>query len=219
MSLASEDRWVIVSVILSLTGVVTAALLRNPVSIGITAFVVLALLLIACRITNSNRLSWLLIYGAIAGIGELWSDWIHVVHLHSLVYTDYFGLRVLASPLYMPVGWCITVVQFGYLALRLAEHNHSILAIALPTLFGMLIPPWYEQFAAPAGAWYYPPHGIMLSHTPLWVIPTYGGCIFGVASAAIFLFAARGWRTAIFAGIFASASFMFWSVVCFALLG
>jgi hypothetical protein len=43
--------------------------------------------------------------------------------------------------------------------------------------------------------------------------------MFGVASAAIFLFKPRAWATAIFAGIFASASFMFWSVFCFALLG
>ena len=64
-------------------------------------------------------------FGLVAGVLELWADWVHVVYFHSLVYTDYFGFHLLASPSYMPIAWWLTVVQFGYLALRLAD---SILA-------------------------------------------------------------------------------------------
>ena len=75
-----------------------------------------------------------------------------------------------------------TVVQFGYLALRLADRWPAWSAVGVPTALGMTLPPWYEEFAPSARAWYYPPHGVMLSHTPLWIIFTYGGCMFAIAS-------------------------------------
>jgi hypothetical protein len=52
---------------------------------------------------------------------KLWANWVHVVYFHSILYTDYFGFQLLASPSYMPIAWWLTVVQFGYLALRLAD--------------------------------------------------------------------------------------------------
>ncbi len=219
MALNTVDRWVVASVILSFIGVASAALVHNPLPIGISAFIIIAILILACVRTKSPRLGWLLIFGLIAGVGELWADWIHVEYFRSLVYLDYFGFRIVASPSYMPVGWWITVVQFGYLALRLTDRYPVWIAIAIPTFFGMLLPPWYEQFAAPARAWYYTPHGVMLSNTPLWVIPTYGGCMFAVACAALFLYNPHARSTAILGGFFASASFLFSSVFWFALLG
>lgn len=218
MSLNTEDRWILVSVILSFTGAASAALLEDPRPIGISVFIIIAVLIFAWLQTRSPRFAWLLVFGFVAGVGELCADWIHVEYLRSLVYTDYFGFRILASPSYMPFGWWLTVVQFGYLAQRLTNHLRTGIAIAIPTLLGMLIPPWYEQLAAPARAWYYNPHGIMLSHAPLWVIFTYGGCMFGVASAAILLYKPQSWSRAILGGFFASASFLFWGVFWFALL-
>jgi hypothetical protein len=205
----TEDRWIIASLILSFVGVVSAALLKDPGPIGISVFVILALLIFACYRTRSPRLAWLLVFGAVAGFGELWADWIHV---------EYFGFKLLASPLYMPFGWWLTIVQFGYFTLRIAERWRSSTAIMLITLLGMALPPWYEQFAAPARAWYYTPHGMMLSHTPLWIIFTYCGCAFSIASAAIFLYQPQSWSRAIIGGLFVCASFMFWGTICFALI-
>jgi len=82
------------------------------------------------------------------------------------VYTDYFGFKLLASPSYMPIGWWMTAVQFGYFGLRLSDHWPAWAAVGAPTALGMTLPPWYEELAAPARAWFYPPHGLMLSHTP-----------------------------------------------------
>jgi hypothetical protein len=218
MALNSEDRWIIGSLLLSFTGVVSGALLEDPRPIGISVFTVFALLLFVWYRTRSPYLGWLLIFGALAGFGELWADWIHVEYFHSFAYLNYFGFKLLASPLYMPFGWWVTVVQFGYFALRLAERWRNSTAILIITLLGILLPPWYEQFAAPARAWYYTPHGMMLSHCPLWIIFTYSGCMFSVASATLLLYQAQSWARAIIAGFFVSASFMFWGTFWFAII-
>lgn len=218
MGLNSEDRWLIASLILSFIGVASAALLKDPRPIGISVFIIVPVLILAWHQTRSARLGWLLIFGAVAGFGELWADWIHVEYFHSLVYQNYFGVKLLASPLYMPFGWWLTVVQFGYFALRLAERWRSSTAIMIITVMGMALPPWYEQFAAPARAWYYTPHGMMLSHTPLWIIFTYGGCMFSIASAALLLYQAQSWTRAIIGGFFVSASFMFWGAFWFSII-
>jgi hypothetical protein len=219
MSLKTEDRWVITTIIFSFTGVASAALLKTPFPIGISVFIIITILFLAWFKTNSPRLGWLLLCGFIAGFGELWSDWIHVEYFRSLVYLDYFGFKILASPSYMPFGWWLTVVQFGYIALRLTDRYPVWISIAIPTFLGMCLPPWYEQFAAPARAWHYTPHGIMISNTPLWVIFTYGGCLFSVASASVSLYNPQAHTKAILAGFFISASFLFSSVFWFSLLG
>jgi hypothetical protein len=59
----------------------------------------------------------------------------------------------------------------------------------------------------------------MLSHTPLWIIFTYGGCMFVVASAAVLFYRPRAWGRAVIAGVFNGAGIMFSGVIWFALLG
>ena len=90
---------------LSLTGVGIGALLANPKAFGVTTLIVISILIVGWYRTQSSRLAWLLIFGLVAGVVELLADLIHVKYLGSLVYTDYFGFRLLASPSYMPVGW------------------------------------------------------------------------------------------------------------------
>jgi hypothetical protein len=217
--LSTEDGLIGVSMLMTLGGIILGAIFANPNFIGITAIVVIVVLITGCRFTKSQRLAWLLVFGLIAGILELWSDWIHVTQLKSLVYTDYFGLRLLASPAYMPIGWWLTVVQFGYIALRLNERWPTWTAVGAVTLLGMTLPPLYEEFAAPAKAWYYPASGLMISNTPLWVILTYGGCMFGIATMALINYRPQGWGRAVIAGIFTGGLFMLAGVCSYALLG
>ncbi len=213
------DRWIIGSMLLTLGGVILGAILVEPRAYGITALVVMSLLLAGWAIHRDPRLAWLLVFGLVAGVLELWADWVHVTHFGSLVYTDYFGFRILASPSYMPVGWWLTVVQFGYLGLRLAERWPAWRAIGLLTVLGMLLPPWYEEFAAPARAWYYPAGSVMLSNTPVWIILTYGGCMFAIATLAVLLYAPRAFGRAVVGGIFTGASLMLSGVFWFSILG
>ena len=141
-SLNNEDRLVGLSMLLTLGGISLGSAFEEPNFLGYTTLLVITILIIGSALTKSGRLAWLLIFGFVAGFLELWADWLHVTHLGSLVYTDYFGFRVLTSPSYMPVGWWLTVVQFGYIALRLSEHWPPWIAVALVTVLGMSLPPW-----------------------------------------------------------------------------
>lgn len=218
-ALNTEDRLVVGSMALTLGGIILGAILAEPRLYGITTFAVIGLLIIGRLVTRSRRLGWLLLFGLVAGMLELWSDWLHVEKLGTLVYTDYFGLRLLASPLYMPIGWWLTCVQFGYLALRLGERWPKWAAVGLIVVLGISLPPWYEEFAAPAKAWYYTTTRLMLSRTPLWIILTYGGCMFGIASSALICYSPGAWWRAIAAGFFAGAGFMLSAVFSYTLLG
>jgi hypothetical protein len=42
----------------------------------------------------------------------------------------------------MPVGWWVTVIQFGYLALRLRERWPAWGVVAALSGLGVLLPPW-----------------------------------------------------------------------------
>jgi hypothetical protein len=216
--LSTEDRLIGLSMLMTLAGIGMGAIFANPNFIGVTAILVIFLLLIGCRLSKSQRLAWLLVFGLIAGILELWSDWIHVTQIKSLVYTDYFGFRLLASPSYMPIGWWLTVVQFGYIALRLKERWPTWVAVGAVTLLGMSLPPLYEEFAAPAKAWYYPPSGMMISNTPFWIILTYGGCMFGIATMALINYRPHAWGREVIAGIFTGGIFMLSGVLFYTLL-
>ncbi len=57
----------------------------------------------------------------------------------------------------MPIGWCLTVVQFGYLVLRLSERWPQWISVILITELGMSLPRWHEEFAAPAKHGFIPP--------------------------------------------------------------
>jgi hypothetical protein len=205
--------------VLTLGGSTLGAWLAEPGYFGITALVIISLLITGWRVTQSPCLAWLLLFGLVAGVLELWADWLHVTYLGSLVYTDYFGFRLLASPSYMPIGWWLTVVQFGYLGLRLSERWPPWMAVGLVTGLGMSLPPWYEELAATAGAWYYTTNRFMLWHTPVWVILTYGGCMFTIATMALLFYRAQSWARALVGGFFTGAGIMFWGVFWFALLG
>lgn len=137
----AEDSLVIGSMVLVMVGLITGAVLAAPRAYGISAFIVIGILLVGWVLTRSPRLSWLLLFGLVAGVLELWSDYLHVEYLGTLVYTDYSGFQLLASPLYMPVGWWLTSVQFGYITLRLSERWSKWKAVGLVTLLGMSLPP------------------------------------------------------------------------------
>jgi hypothetical protein len=217
--LNSEDRLIVASLVVTIGGILVGALLAEPLSFGITSLIVIVMLVVGWRVTRSPRLAWLLLFGLVAGVLELWSDWVHVAYLGSLVYTDFFGFKLLESPLYMPIAWWLTTVQFGYLALRFAESWSRWKAVGLISLLGMSLPPWYEEFAAPAKAWYYEPTGPMLSNTPLWIVLTYGGCMFAIATMALEFYSPRSWGRAVVAGAFTAAGFMFSAMFWIWLLG
>jgi hypothetical protein len=63
----------------------------------------------------------------------------------------------------------------------------------------------------------------MLSNTPLWIVLTYGGCMFAIATLTLEFYRPpqrpRHWGRAILAGLFTGAGFMFSGVFWYSLLG
>jgi hypothetical protein len=98
-SLNNEDRLIGLSMVLTLGGISLGSASKEPKFLGYTALLVITILILGWVLTKSGRLAWLLIFGFVAGFLELWADWLHVTHLGSLVYTDYFGFR---GPIWIP---------------------------------------------------------------------------------------------------------------------
>ena len=92
-SITAEDKLILTSLMLTFGGIILGAVLREPRMYGFTAIIVILVLIVGTYIIKSSRLSWLLVFGMTAGVLELWSDWIHVASLHSLVYTDTLALN------------------------------------------------------------------------------------------------------------------------------
>ncbi len=218
-SMNAEDKLVTSSLLIGFSGIMLGAALKDPDVFGIVTILMTIMVVIGTFRLNSPRLKWLLLFGLTAGVLELWADWLHVSALKTLVYTDYFGFKIFESPSYMPIGWWLTCVQFGYFALRLSETWSAEAAAGIVAVMGMIIPPWYEEFAKPARAWYYTTTHLMISNTPLWIILTYGGCMFGIATLAMLSYAPGKWERAFVAGIFTAAGFMFSAVFWYTLLG
>lgn len=59
----------------------------------------------------------------------------------------------------------------------------------------------------------------MLSHTPLWIIGTYGICMFAIASGALVFYRKGAWGWALLGGFFVGTALLFASVFWFSLLG
>src|SRR5215510_3598133 len=82
-TITTEDRWVIGSIVLTFVGVILGARLAEPRAFGVTTLIVIGLLFIARSVTHSSRLSWLLVFGLVAGVMELWLTgcmWLTSIH-------------------------------------------------------------------------------------------------------------------------------------------
>ncbi len=52
----------------------------------------------------------------------------------------------------------------------------------------------------------------MLSNTPLWIIGTYGICLFAIASGSLVFYRKRAWDRALLGGFFVGTALLFASV-------
>ncbi len=216
------DVFIGLTMVAAVGGVVTAAALRNPLIVGLTVWSILSAQVAYALLARHTLLRWLVVMGVVTGLLELWADWVHVVHVGSIAYEDYFFLRVLASPSYMPAGWALTTVQFGYIALRLQPRLGGILAAGLAGLVGAGIPPLYEELAAPAGAWHYigsPRVPILGHHCPWWIVGTYATCITLMAAVALLCYKKRAWARAVMAGIYAGGAIVLSGLIWYSLIG
>lgn len=206
MAVPRSDGWVTASFLLALAGTGAGAALGSPTPFGPTALAALVLLGVGWRTTGSPRLGWLLVFGAVFGILELAVDWYHVVHVGSFAYTDHFAFRLLASPWYMPIAWCVTGAHFGYAALRAKDELGAAWeAVAAVAALGLLVPPWYEEFAAAADAWHYAAAGFWFTRVPAFVVVGYGAAMAILATAVVWLYRPRAPGRALAAAVLSAA--------------
>jgi hypothetical protein len=119
--------------------------------------------------TKDAVLGHLLVFGLVAGLGELPSDWFGVVTTQTLVYPPGEPL-ILVSPAYMPISWMVTMAQLGTLALFAVQQWGLLRASLGMMVLGGINMPTYETLAHHAGWWYYQNTPLLFGTTPYYVI-------------------------------------------------
>jgi len=110
----------------------------------------------------------LLLFGIVAGWGELLADAWGVVGNETLHYPD--GLKIWCSPWYMPFSWVPVMVQVGWLAVWIERKRGLFVASVVTMLLGSSNIPVYELLAKYQGAWYYDNCHLVFGATPVYVI-------------------------------------------------
>lgn len=114
-------------------------------------------------------LARILVLGLVVGFGELPADHFGVVVTETLVYTP-GGPLVWVTPLYMPFGWVVMIVQLGVLAWWLGRRwGAARTCVALALLGGLNIPA-HELLAKHADLWHYQNTPMILGAVPVYVI-------------------------------------------------
>lgn len=110
----------------------------------------------------------LLVFGMIAGFGELPTDAWLVSGIKILVYAPDEPM-IWDSPLYMPFSWGVLLAQLGFLLLWITRRWSLAHAFAVAFLIGGAIIPGNEYLAYLADDWYYQ-DTLMVLHTPYNII-------------------------------------------------
>jgi hypothetical protein len=119
--------------------------------------------------TKNPLVQRLLIFGTIAGILELVTDYYLVDQIHSLVYPGN-ELMIWRSPAYMPFAWSNVLLQLSFIGVLLTVHFGVIRASVMLGIAGGMYIPTYEHLAKDAGWWFYNPNTPMLFNAPVYVI-------------------------------------------------
>jgi hypothetical protein len=132
-----------------------------------SALILLLDVLFAWRHRDREIAGWLL-FGIIAGVIELGTDWWLVAKTHTLTYPS--GEPMLwASPAYMPFAWAMILTQVGVVGAWLARRHGLAVATIATALIGGVNIPLYEHLAKGANWWAY--HDTpMLFDAPYYVI-------------------------------------------------
>lgn len=173
----------------------------------ITAFIVFGLYMGYILRYRDSFLARLLLFGLAAGAVELLADcW--STGLGWLVY-DLGGPFVMCSPLYMPVGWAIMMVQIGYLGWLFVQNWGLPKAMLMTGLLGAINIPINEFLAKSAHLWYYQNVPMLFGTVPYAVIFA-EGLICLVLPPVVQLVNKHHWRWSIVLGI--AEGFWMWGI-------
>jgi hypothetical protein len=147
----------------------------------------------------------LAIFGLAAGSIELFADcWGE--RIGGLVYFP-GGPTIMCSPLYMPFGWAILMIQIGYIGWWLAGGWGIARATIFTTILGSINIPSYEYWAKQAGLWYYDSPPMLFNTVPYYVIVAEALICMALPFTVTWL-EKKQWRWSILAGV--SEGFWMW---------
>lgn len=124
-------------------------------------------------VAQDALLKKLLVFGLVAGLGELLSDAWLVNGIGSLVYPA-TEAKIWASPNYMPFAWAVVLIQVGYVSWLFVQRFSFIPATGLAFILGASFIPVFESSAKAAGWWYYQPTSPMIFNAPIYIIVAEG---------------------------------------------
>lgn len=109
------------------------------------------------------------IFGTIAGILELVTDYYLVDIINNLVYPGNEPM-IWSSPAYMPFAWSNVLLQLSFVGMFLTSRFGLLKASILLCIAGGMYIPTYEHLAREAGWWYYNKNVHMILNAPVYVI-------------------------------------------------
>ena len=139
-------RFVLFTMSFSIITVINALIHGGWLLATITAFIVFGLYLLYLWRYRDEFLTKLMLFGLAAGLVELLADcWSTKVGW--LVYYP-GGPFVMCSPLYMPLGWAIMMVQIGYLGWLFVQKWGLPIAMLMTGLVGAINIPINEYLTS-----------------------------------------------------------------------
>jgi hypothetical protein len=141
----------------------------GPVSASIVTYSLYAFYWIYAFRTKNPLVERLLIFGTIAGVLELVTDYYLVDVINSLVYPGNEPM-IWSSPAYMPFAWSNVILQLSFIGVLLTVHLGLLRATIILSIAGGMYIPTYEHFAKDAGWWFYNLNTPMLFNAPVYVI-------------------------------------------------
>jgi len=164
-----EVKFVITTLVITmLVGALSSYFKLGPRSAFFLAFGIYGMLAWYAFKQNDRFLKRLLVFGLVAGIGELLADCWLVQNTRTLFYpTD--EPMIACSPLYMPLAWAVVLIQVGYLGWLLSQKEKLWVSILATTIIGFVFIPLFEHWAKGAGWWYYN-NCKMIGNTPWYII-------------------------------------------------
>jgi hypothetical protein len=141
----------------------------GPISASIITYGLYGFYWLYALRTKNPLIQRLLIFGTIAGLLELVTDYYLVDVINSLVYPG-GELMIWSSPAYMPFAWSNVLLQLSFIGVLLTSHYGVLKASIVLGIAGGMYIPTYEHLAKDAGWWFYNFNTPMLFNAPLYVI-------------------------------------------------
>lgn len=141
----------------------------GPVTASIITYLLYAFYWFYAIRYDNPLIKRLLIFGTIAGVLELATDYYLVDTINSLVYPGAEPM-IWRSPAYMPMAWSNVLLQLSFVGVLLTKMYKLVIASVVLCIAGGMYIPLYEHLAKDAGWWWYQQNTFMVFNAPFYII-------------------------------------------------